>query len=102
VMAIEQIHSVYQHPRTAILMAHARGVMLLCAAQHRVPVEGYSATRVKKTLAGSGRASKQQIQRAVQQELGLAALPEPNDVADALAVAMCHYYSLAGMRLLKG
>ena len=102
VMAIEQLHSVYRHPRTAILMAHARGAMLLCAAQHGVPVEGYSATQVKKTLAGSGRAGKGQIQRVVQQELGLVALPEPDDVADALAVALCHYYGRTRRELLKG
>ena len=102
VTAVEQIHSVYKHPRTAILMAHARGAILLCAAQHGVPVEGYSATRIKKTLAGTGRATKLQIQQAVQQELGLPSLPEPDDVADALAVAMCHGYALAGARLLRG
>ena len=102
VMAIEQVHSAYRHPRTAILMAHARGAMLLCAAQHDVPVEGYSPTRVKKSLAGAGRATKRQIQRVVQQELGLAHVPEPDDVADALAVALCHRYAQATSRLLKG
>ena len=102
VMAIEQLHSAYKHPRTAILMAHARGAMLLCAAQHGVPVEGYSPTRVKKTLAGTGHASKRQIQRVVQQELGLSSVPEPDDVADALAVALCHCYGLSVANMLKG
>jgi crossover junction endodeoxyribonuclease RuvC len=52
----------------------------------------YSATQVKKILTGSGRAPKSQIQRAVQRELALPHLPEPPDVADALAIALCHYH----------
>ena len=52
----------------------------------------YSATQVKKILTGSGRAPKLQVQQAIRRELGLSALPEPPDVADALAIALCHYY----------
>ncbi len=92
VMALEELYSHYQRPRTAILMGHARGVICLAAAQHGIPVVGYSATQVKKILTGSGRAPKEQVQQAVQRELHLATLPEPPDVADALAIAMCHYY----------
>jgi crossover junction endodeoxyribonuclease RuvC len=92
VMAVEQLYAHYEHPRTAILMAHARGAIFLAAARRGVPVVSYNATRVKKTVTGSGRASKDQVQRTVQRELGLAKLPEPPDVADALAVALCHYY----------
>jgi crossover junction endodeoxyribonuclease RuvC len=92
VAALEQLFAHYEHPRTAILMAHARGVLFLAAAQHDVPVVSYNATRIKKTVTGSGRASKEQVQRTVQRELGLATLPEPPDVADALAAALCHYY----------
>jgi len=55
-------------------------------------VVSYNATRIKKTITGSGRASKEQVQRTIQRELGLVDLPEPPDVADALAVALCHYY----------
>jgi crossover junction endodeoxyribonuclease RuvC len=93
VLAVEQLYAHYQHPRTAILMAHARGVVLLAAAQHGLPLVSYNATRIKKTITGSGRASKDQVQRTVQRELGLAVLPDPPDVADALAVALCHYYA---------
>jgi crossover junction endodeoxyribonuclease RuvC len=93
VMVVEQLFAHYDHPRTAILMAHARGVVLLAAAQRDVPVHSYNATRVKKTITGNGRASKEQVQRTVQRELGLPQLPEPPDVADALAVALCHYYA---------
>jgi crossover junction endodeoxyribonuclease RuvC len=56
-------------------------------------VVSYNATHIKKAITGSGRAPKQQVQRTVQRELGLAQIPEPPDVADALAVALCHYYS---------
>lgn len=91
-MALEQLYSHYQRPRTAILMGHARGVICLAAARAGVPVTSYSATQVKKALTGNGRAKKDQMQRAVQQELKLKQLPEPPDVADALAIALCHYY----------
>jgi crossover junction endodeoxyribonuclease RuvC len=92
VMAVEQLFAHYDHPRTAILMAHARGVVLLAAAQRGIPVVSYNATLIKKTITGSGRAPKDQVQRAIQRELGLAELPEPPDVADALAAALCHYH----------
>ena len=93
VMAVEQLYAHYKHPRTAILMGHARGALLLAAAQHGLEVVNYSPTQVKKTITGSGRAPKDQVQRTVQRELGLAKPLEPPDVADALAVALCHYYS---------
>ena len=92
VMAVEQLYSHYDRPRTAILMGHARGVICLAAAQAGIPVIHYSATQVKKILTGNGRAPKAQIQRAVQRELALPQLPEPPDVADALAIALCHYH----------
>ena len=92
VVAVEQLYAHYQHPRTAILMAHARGVVFLAAAQQNLPVISYNATRIKKTVTGNGRAPKDQVQRTTQRELGLAQLPEPPDVADALAAALCHYY----------
>jgi len=88
-MAVEELYAHYKHPRTAILMGHARGVFLLAAARRGVAVLGFSATRVKKSLTGSGRASKEQIQRAVMKQLKLSKLPRPSDVADALAIAMC-------------
>ena len=91
-IAIEQLYSHYQRPRTSILMGHARGVICLVAAQHGIPVFDYAATKVKKLLTGNGRAPKFQMQQAVQRELKLAELPEPADVADALAIALCHFY----------
>jgi crossover junction endodeoxyribonuclease RuvC len=91
-LALEELYSHYQRPRTAILMGHARGVICLSAALAGIPVRHYSATQVKKILTGNGRAPKLQIQVAVQRELSLGQLPEPPDVADALAIALCHYY----------
>jgi crossover junction endodeoxyribonuclease RuvC len=92
-LAIEQLYAHYDHPRTAILMAHARGAFFLAGAQRGIPVLSYAATKVKKLITGSGRASKEQMQHAVTRELGLTKLPEPHDVADALAVALCHYFA---------
>jgi len=92
VMALEELYSHYARPRTAILMGHARGVICLAAAQAGIPVKHYSATQIKRILTGSGRASKSQVQRAIQRELALSAVPDPPDVADALAIALCHYY----------
>jgi crossover junction endodeoxyribonuclease RuvC len=92
-MAVEQLYAHYKHPRTAIIMGHARGAMLLAASLRDIPTFSYSATQVKKLISGAGRASKEQIQHVVAQEMGLAAPPEPPDVADAMAVALCHYYA---------
>jgi crossover junction endodeoxyribonuclease RuvC len=92
VMAIEELYSHYARPRTAILMGHARGVICLAAARAGIPVVHYSATQIKRILTGNGRAGKSQVQRAIQRELALSAVPDPPDVADALAVALCHYY----------
>jgi crossover junction endodeoxyribonuclease RuvC len=94
VMAIEQVFSHVAHPKTAILMAHARGVILLAAAEQRIPVVHYTPRQIKKLLTGSGRATKDQMQHAIQHELRMKKLLEPNDVADASAVALCHFHSV--------
>ena len=91
-MALEQLFSHYQRPRTAILMGHARGVLCLAAGQVGIPVTHYQPTRVKKVLTGNGRAPKHQMQVAVQLQLGLNRLPEPADVADAMAIAICGHH----------
>jgi len=93
-IVVEELYSHYRHPVTAILMGHARGVMFLAAAECGVPVVSYSATRIKKALTGHGRATKEQMQRMVQTTLHLRTLPQPPDVADALAVALCHANTL--------
>jgi len=89
VVAVEELYSHYKHPKTAILMGHARGVILQTAAMAEAEVKSFAATRIKKSLTGNGRASKEQMQRAIQSTLGLGRLPEPADVADAIAVALC-------------
>jgi crossover junction endodeoxyribonuclease RuvC len=91
-VAIEELYSHYERPRTAILMGHARGVICLAAAQAEVPVVNYSATQIKRLLTGNGRAPKAQMQRAICHEFGLSAPPEPPDVADAMALALCHLF----------
>jgi crossover junction endodeoxyribonuclease RuvC len=89
VVAVEQLYSHYEHPRTAILMGHARGVILQRCAAADVEVQSLSATRIKKSITGNGRAPKQQVQRTIQTILGLPQMPEPPDVADAIAAALC-------------
>jgi len=89
VVAVEELYSHYAHPRTAILMGHARGVILQKCAEAGVEVKSFSATRIKKSLTGNGRASKEQVQRMIQTVLSLPELPEPSDVADAIATALC-------------
>jgi crossover junction endodeoxyribonuclease RuvC len=88
-VAVEELYAHYKHPRTSILMGHARGVMLLCAAKMGIEVHSFAATRIKRYLTGNGRASKSQMQRAVQTTLGFADVPDPPDLADALAIALC-------------
>lgn len=89
IVAIEQLYSHYAHPNTAILMGHARGVILQKCAEAGVEVKSFSATRIKKSLTGNGRASKEQMQKTVQLVLSLQEIPQPADVADAIAAAMC-------------
>jgi crossover junction endodeoxyribonuclease RuvC len=91
-MALEELYSHYERPRTAILMGHARGVICLAAAGVDVPVMHYAATQVKRLLTGNGRAPKSQMQLAICRELRLSKPPEPPDVADALAIALCHHF----------
>ena len=88
-VAVEQLYSHYAHPRTAILMGHARGVILLTARRRGIRVEQFAANRIKQSLTGHGHASKGQMQRTIQSLWNLPAPPDPPDVADALAIAIC-------------
>jgi crossover junction endodeoxyribonuclease RuvC len=97
VCAVEQLYAHYKHPRTAILMGHARGVILLAAQRRGVKIEQFAANRVKQSVVGHGHASKSQVQKAIQQVWKLKAPPSPPDVADALAIALCSgAFSLSG------
>lgn len=92
--AVEKLYAHYNHPRTAILMAHARGVILLALSQAGLEVEHLPATAVKKSITGNGHATKRQMQLAVAGQCRLAEPPSPPDVADAIAIALT-----AGRRL---
>ena len=92
VMSIEELYSHYQRPRTAILMGHARGVLALAGEQKGLDIHHYAATQIKRVLTGNGRAPKSQVQMAVVNQLDLDTTPEPPDVADALAIALCHCF----------
>lgn len=88
VLAIEEVFARAINPRTTIMMAHARGAMLAAAAEARMPVFEFSATSVKRAVAGNGSASKEQVGRMVAQLLRLTRAPRPADVTDALALAI--------------
>ena len=97
-MAVEDLYSHYERPKTAIIMGHARGVILLAAKQRGLTVNSYAATKVKSVTTGNGRASKSQMQMAVCRQLNLPTVPDPPDVADALAIALCHEHHFAGQK----
>ena len=88
VLAIEKLYAHYKHPATSILMGHARGVVCLVAGEQGIPLMNIASTHIKKALTSHGHAGKMQMQRMVQRQLGLKEIPEPPDVADALAVAI--------------
>ena len=88
IMVIEELYTTYKNPLTAIMMGHARGVLCLAGAQHGVPVHTLAHSLVKRALIGSGAARKDQVNRMVAQLLGLRRRPQPNDVSDALALAL--------------
>lgn len=92
VLVLEKIYSHYKHPTTAILMGHARGIICLAANLNKIPVVGYSNTRLNKAVIGRGNASKGQLQQMVQSLLGLKTPPNPLDISDALALAICYAY----------
>ncbi|MCO5176324.1 MAG: crossover junction endodeoxyribonuclease RuvC [Thermomicrobiales bacterium] len=89
VLAIEQLFFA-RNVTTALGVGQARGVVLLAAAQHGMPVFEYKPSEVKEAISGYGKATKQQMQYMVQMLLGMTEIPTPDDAADALAVAICH------------
>jgi crossover junction endodeoxyribonuclease RuvC len=88
VLAVEAVFSHVRFPAAAITMGHARGVILLVGRRAGLELVEIRPAEVKKSIAASGRAGKDQIQRAIQGEFGLAEPPSPPDVADALAIAL--------------
>lgn len=90
VVVIEELYTTYKNPKTAILMGHARGVLCLASAQAGVKVHTLGHSHVKRALAGSGAARKDQINAMVVRLLNLKTAPKPNDVSDALALALAY------------
>jgi len=90
VMVIEELWSGYKNPTTAVLMGHARGVLCLAADAHGVRVRHLGHSLVKRALTGSGAARKEQVKRMVMLQLSLVTEPAPNDVSDALALALAN------------
>lgn len=92
VIAIEDLFF-NTNAKTALIVGQARGVVLLTAAQNNLPVAVYTPLQVKMALTGYGRAEKQQVGQMVKTILNLPAIPKPDDVADALAIALTHAFS---------
>jgi len=100
-MAIEKLFF-NTNAKTAIDVAQARGVILLAAARHGVEVYEYTPLQVKQSVVGYGRAEKKQVQDMIRLLLNLTACPKSDDVADALAIAICHAHSAGSLlRLMK-
>lgn len=101
VLVLEKIYSHYKHPTTAILMGHARAMACLVCGKFDIKLVNYPSTRIKKVITGNGHASKVQVQRMVQTILKLKDPPEPVDVSDALAMALCYCYLENGSQGVK-
>src|SRR6266542_2268462 len=95
-LVLEGLYTEYRFPRTALLMAHARGVICLAARQRGVTLLTLTPAEVKRAVAANGAASKEQIQHCVQRLFRLAELPRPSHVADALALAFTGYLRAGG------
>lgn len=89
VVAVEQPF-VAKNARSALAIGRAQAVALLAAASKGIPTGEYTPAQIKQSVANYGASSKEQVQEMVKLQLGLAEVPQPNDAADALAVAICH------------
>jgi len=98
-LAIEQIFF-GRNVSTAFAVGHASGVIQLAAAQHGLRVHTYRPTEIKQALTGSGKADKTQVQTMVALQLRLSAVPQPDDAADALAIALCHLHQFRYVALV--
>jgi crossover junction endodeoxyribonuclease RuvC len=91
-MAVEKLFFA-RNVTTAMTVAQARGVVLLCGSQNNLEIAEYTPLQIKMAITGYGRADKKQIQEMVRIHLGLAEVPKPDDCADALAAALTHAQS---------
>ncbi len=87
-VAVESVFF-YNNVKTAIAVAQARGVVLLCARQNKIPITEFTPLQVKNSLTNYGKADKKQVQYMVKTLLNLKSIPKPDDAADALALAIC-------------
>lgn len=94
-LAIEQLFF-YSNKTTGIDVAQARGVILLAAVQHGVPIAEYTPSQVKQAVVGYGKAEKRQVMEMTRRILHLEQIPKPDDAADALALAICHGHCSRG------
>ena len=99
-MAIEELFY-NKNAKTVINVAQGRGVTLLTAARHQIPVYEYTPLQVKQAVVGYGRAEKKQVQQMTKVLLNLEKVPKPDDTADALAIAICHAHSYNAMSRIK-
>ena len=88
-MAIEELFF-NNNITTGIGVAQARGVLLLAAERHQVPIYEYTPSQVKQAVVGYGKAEKRQVMDMTKRLLNLKAVPKPDDAADAVAIALCH------------
>ncbi len=89
-VVIEDLFSTYAHPRSALMLAHARGALILAVGQANLPLHTFTPNEVKQVVAGNGHATKSSIQSAVKARLQITATLHPPDLADALAIAICY------------
>lgn len=87
-MVVERVFVHARYAQAVIVMGHARGVVLLAGERRGLPIDELPPATVKKAVTGRGRATKEQVQRAVMGQCGLLVMPEPPDVADAIAIAL--------------
>ncbi|MBU2541919.1 MAG: crossover junction endodeoxyribonuclease RuvC [Candidatus Omnitrophica bacterium] len=96
-IALEKLYSHHRHPTTSYALGQARGLICLISAQLNIPLYEYPSTRIKKAVIGRGRASKEQLQKVIQQFLKIKDTPKYFDITDALAVAITHGHTLKGL-----
>jgi len=100
-VAVEQPFTA-KNPKSALAVGQAQAVAILAAANHGIPTHEYTPARIKQSVTNYGASSKEQIQEMVRLQLGLSRVPQPNDAADALAVALCHISEIHVSNLLAG
>ncbi len=90
-LAIEKLFFT-KNVTSAMSVSEVRGVILLAAEQHHIPVEEYTPNQIKQAITGSGRADKEQMQEMIKRLLHLDEVPKPDDAADGLSIALCHIH----------